>query len=221
MFLFLYEKEEMSSNRNVPKTRPEILKDFTMRHNSLSLAMKNYDEGHKSEAMTLASIITTFVYDHGKKIQSLLTLIDIKEDFYFKDTAGPIIGNNLMADALLCIGVFGAQSGSYEAPLNESIGNYPDLKFDEWWNAIVFKSPAEQKEMSRRDIVLGMRNMAGGSHVSPNWDENFAALVRDNPGGLVFFTNDRYYIPEFGPEYASIRQIAYELDYSLRRVLSL
>ncbi len=191
-----------------------------MRFNSLKLSMRNYDEGHVSEAITLSTHIATFVYDHGKKNQSLLTLIGNKEKVQFKDTAGPLIGNNLMPDALLCMASFGANGGKYSPMLHEGPFIYPDLRFKEWWNNSVFRSPSENKEMSRRDFVLGMRNLAGGSHVSPNWNLNFASLERDNPGGLIFMNNGNYRVPEHGPEYASVRQIGYELDVTLRKNFS-
>ncbi len=61
-----------------------------------------------------------------------------------------------------------------------------------------------------------MRNLTGSAHVSEKWDDSFASLERKNPAGLVFFNNNKHFIPEFGPEYGSIRQIAYELGITLR-----
>lgn len=70
--------------------------------------------------------------------------------------------------------------------MNDSSKNFPSLKFENWWSNIVFRSPQQELYLSRGDIIQGMRNLAGGAHVSEKWDDSFASLERKNPTGIVF-----------------------------------
>lgn len=100
----------MKGKQYINKSPQEIRKNFKSSYNSLVLAMKNFDDGHNSEAKILAAIISTFVFDHGKSQKSLLTLIN-RKDIYFENTARPVQNNNLMPEYPLCTIVIGNNSG--------------------------------------------------------------------------------------------------------------
>jgi hypothetical protein len=101
--------------------------------------------------------------------------------------------------------------------------------FAAWWKDPVTKD-SQGEEFSRWDYVRGCANKEGGSHVDPALDAEWAALTRQNTlhfkvsaGGLTVVVapaSDTESI-EFGnPALASVRQIAYELDETLKIHLS-
>lgn len=207
----------MAYKQNILKSREELIKNFKLHYNSFKLAMRNFDERHISEAHTLANQINTFVYDHGKNKPSLLTLID-KKNILFKDSVGPIIEGNLIPDFPLVSMHFGGPSGfEYVALLDNKPTRHPDVPFTIWWNRMIFKNPQSDISFSRKDLIQGMRNMMGGSHVSEKWNEIFAFLQRENPTGMVLTKNGKQSKAEIGPEYVMVRQIAYEVEATLNK----
>ncbi len=87
--------------------------------------------------------------------------------------------------------------------------------FDLWWALPVIRD-AQRNEISRRDLVLSVADMDGGTHVDPAIEEVYARLSRSNSLAWVF-QNDKGARPLGNPVPASIRQIAWEVDESVKR----
>jgi hypothetical protein len=61
-----------------------------------------------------------------------------------------------------------------------------------------------------------MRHKEGGGHVDPDIDEVFADLNRRNSMGWYLMTAGGDFLPEYAPQYATTRQIAWELEQTLQ-----
>lgn len=123
--------------------------------------------------------------------------------------------------------------GAYQSPVPPGPPDAPPYSrqkpFAPWWNDPVTKD-SQGEEFSRWDYVRGCANKEGGSHVDPNLDAEWAALTRQNTlhlkasaGGLTVVVapaSDTESIRFGNPALASVRQIAYELEETLRTHLS-
>ena len=89
------------------------------------------------------------------------------------------------------------------------------VPFERWWTRPVIVDD-QQREMSRRDIVLTMANQDGGAHVDPELDSTYACLQRQNSIGWNFIGGAPQGGPVLGVELASVRQISWELLETLK-----
>src|SRR5439155_3012869 len=84
-----------------------------------------FDQGHKDEAMRLATIIRTLVHDTGAS-HSLLGQLGVKETISYLDTSEPIDPRNLLPTIGLALVKVEAGPretlGSYIAPLGKDVG---------------------------------------------------------------------------------------------------
>jgi hypothetical protein len=101
--------------------------------------------------------------------------------------------------------------------------------FAEWWNDPVTKD-SQGATFARRNYVLGCANKEGGAHVDPSLDAEWAGLTRNNTLHLRITSAGMEFVVAPGsggeeiqlgnPALASVRQIAYEVDHTLRSQLS-
>jgi len=100
--------------------------------------------------------------------------------------------------------------------------------FDSWWNDPVTKDE-EGSEFPRSAYVRAGAHKEGGVHVDPILEANWAALTRENT--LSYYldgddivlgapTADEQMIPLGNPAPASIRQVAYEVEQTVRTQLA-
>jgi hypothetical protein len=76
--------------------------------------------------------------------------------------------------------------------------------------------------MTRRELVLAVANQDGGAHVDPALgDAAYAAVSRDQSLGTITVTgpHGEPRTVDDSPALAAVRQIAYEVDETLRPVL--
>jgi hypothetical protein len=101
--------------------------------------------------------------------------------------------------------------------------------FAEWWNEAVTKD-GQNALFARRNYVLAGAHKEGGAHVDPTLDSEWAGLTRRNTlslrvtmGSIEIVVGDHADAVEVdlgNPALASIRQIAYEVDQTLRGQLA-
>lgn len=102
--------------------------------------------------------------------------------------------------------------------------------FAEWWNDPVTKD-SQKALFARRNYVLAGANQEGGAHVNPALDAEWAGLTRNNTlnmrvtaGGFQVAVGPiaagDITVDMGNPALASIRQIAYELDQTVRGQLA-
>ncbi len=89
------------------------------------------------------------------------------------------------------------------------------LPFTEWWAATIYISAVPKLELTRKDLVLSMADMDGGAHVDPELKGAYAFLSR-NDVWETYRGGVRIDSVTPGPVKVLIRQIAHEVDRSLR-----
>ena len=107
--------------------------------------------------------------------------------------------------------------------LAPKLGSSPsrECRFNEWWTGIVY-TDVRGHEISRRKLTRFLRNQDGGSHVDESLrDESYSHFSR-RPSA-VRWNNDktvmaRVQVDETNSHWLTMRQIAWELDESLKLI---
>lgn len=185
-----------------------------------------FDAGDEAEAKRLATHIRLLVHDTAGS-HSLLGLLDLGDSFRFEDTTirrlelppGSIILHSGIVMTRMQMGPGGGVR--FAAPLDrlapERIG--PPVSFAEWWEPSVLND-GDGRPFSRKSFVLALANQDGGAHVDPTLKEAYAALVKQNSLGRSGSDAEGVVRPLDNIVLASVRQIAWELDQSLRKQAS-
>jgi hypothetical protein len=174
-----------------------------------------YDAGNEREAKRLAATIRLLVYDTNGS-QSLLSQLGLKT-LAFIDAGAIPDPKNLLTTAGLTVMEVNANGArhvpafSAGAPSTQRPRSVP---FVEWWTRAVLVDN-ERVGISRRDLIVAMANTDGGAHVDPSIDRTYARLSRQNSAGWVYRGpgGER---PILGIEFASVRQIGWEVEETLR-----
>jgi hypothetical protein len=134
------------------------------------------------------------------------------------------------SDLLVVRGVSLVEAIPGEAPAEEPPPHDRRKRFEDWWTGPVTKD-SKGSLFTRRDYVLAGANKEGGTHVDPALEASCAELTRSNTlnyhvdsEGLAVTIGSREPGDEEvdlgNPAPASIRQVAYEIDQTLRGELA-
>jgi len=167
----------------------------------------SYDSGFEGEIKRLAVTVRVLVHD-TKSSTSLLSLLGMK-GVDFVDTAFPFVEENQLSHSSL-VQIHHTKRGTVpKAHLDGGIPNR-SIKFDAWWNGIVFVDGA-RNEFSRKDIVLTLANQEGGAHVDSRIDLHYQNLRKHNSLGWVDVFSDGKQVPGADQVPATMRQIGHEI----------
>ena len=196
------------------QSRSDYKRILSELQDALRLSAEAYDQGYKGEAKRLATTVRVLLHDTSQSV-SLFTQLGIKNVGKYFATPSPYSKGNILTQCYLVRLVGGAQD-LYEPMLDDfpPVFAWAQLDFDEWWNEPVIRDK-QKRLLSRRDIVLGLANKDGGAHVAPSLDAKYADLSRRNSLAWVISTAGGISDPEYGPEYACMRQITFELRKSI------
>lgn len=174
-----------------------------------------FDAGFRSEAKRIAVAIANLVHD-TTRTTSLLTLLEKKGKVMFLDSSNHPIPLSYGGEHRLCgIRMYQKGKGSGFYPfLDKPLDKPRWMSFDEWWLTTVIKDKEDIK-LTRKDLILDLRNRDGGAHIQSKLRLHYHALSRKNSIGLSFGNNDFEGPAEYGPQYASVRQIGFEVYMSL------
>lgn len=152
-----------------------------------------------------------------------------KDTIGFRDTGVPVNPKNVLTEFPLAIcEVAASPEGGhfqYRPALDETVTIVGDkeAKFSAWWEATVIRDP-KRRDLSRKNLIFFFRNKMGGAHVSEGYDRlgemasaAFADLARSDPGAWIMRSGSVLLRPEYGVQFASVRQIGWELGQTLRR----
>lgn len=187
----------------------------------LEASARGYDNGFEGEARRLATTIRTVVHDTPRS-QSILGQLGIKDQLRFIDTAERMNPRNLLPTPGLVMGrVEVGVEGRYVPPLDNLSPprRNPPKPFEAWWGDAVTKD-ADGNLFSRGTYVLTTANKEGGAHVDPTLDASYAALSRGNKLGWFYEASDRSEPFQGNLALASVRQIAFEVERTLRKQLA-
>lgn len=192
---------------------PEELQDLFLEQLAfLESSSAGYDNGFEGEVKRLAVGARVLVHDTDKST-SLLKLLDKKSGQFF-DTSVPFDEQNLLSHSSL-VGTVLGDCGAMPVPLLDDGPFSRSIRFDAWWNGIVFVD-AKRNEFSRKDIVLSLANKEGGAHVDKLLDQKYADLRKNNSLRWFEGTSDGKELPGSDQVPATMRQIAHELLKTLK-----
>ncbi|MGH2964230.1 MAG: hypothetical protein ACRDMH_02450 [Solirubrobacterales bacterium] len=177
---------------------------------TMELLSAAFDRGSEGQARPLSAEIRKLVHD-TKKSTSLLELLGLKHQLQYADT-GHRLDSPMGAWGLWLLNV---PAGAYFPPL-ELRGPPQLMDFDRWWNDAIAGDMKGHK-WSRRDFVLAVANKDAGVHIdelpTKHGDLTMGGSLGITVGGPG---NDPGVEPKGNPALIAIRQIAFELDRTLR-----
>ena len=192
----------------------KTLVDMTTHLNSqisfLNNSIRSYDSGFEDEAQRIATIIRILLHDTNKST-SLFKHLDMKSQIFFLSTTGPYIPKNLLSYE----GLLAMSSTGFYLPhcLSDSKIQGIFYSFENWWNEIIIDDKINV--FSRKNIILNVADTDGGAHVDKDLNEDYANITKHKSlSGHMIINNEEKPFRN-NPVYACIRQIAFELLYSI------
>ena len=202
----------------IKQTQEELVAHLKENLVFLKTSAISFDNGNLGEAKRLAVSIRVLLHD-TKQSKSLFKLLKLKQHFVFLDTAHDYDPTNLVSHHGLVGLKISNQKNSYIAFCGEGLNNksFESIPFKQWWNKIVI-SDLKKNQFTRGELILALANKDGGAHVDPNLDKAYADLTRNNSVGWIS-SNNGIKTPMSDIELFSVRQIAYEVIYSLEKYI--
>lgn len=177
-----------------------------------------FDAGETWEAKRLATAAYVILHDGKGRTVSLLTQLGVKEKISLISSSVPANPNNLVAEMpLVAVAVKGSDADYL--PLC-SIGGGPIqprlMSFSEWWEEPVF-TDNQRMTLSRKTLVITLRDQEGGAHFDDEIkDVIYRAVAYNNAAGWLCGRPGEPGKPiDPGPHFATMRQIAWEIEQSL------
>lgn len=219
----------MAGRDYIPKTSEEVEAAFITAFEQLVRAGISYDAGDHAQVLVVSTLVYLFVHDHGRSAVSLLTQAGHKNSIRYRDTGTPLNPKNLLTEhPLASVQIVQNAEGQYfqYLPVRDTTAAFigdKEGRFGTWWEAHVLRDP-KRREFSRKNLVFFFRNKMGGAHASEGYDRletvaaaAFADLAQGDAGGWIMATGQSRFRPEYGVQFATVRQIGWELEQTLRR----
>lgn len=217
------------------KTKAELETDLYEQIEALRSSAAAYDRGVKWEAKRLSTAVYTIAHDwpsakRNTLHKSLLKTLNLKSEMKFLSTVRQLseIQKRLFAEASFITAHSSLISISHINGRVEYVPNFQNsdqrwLDFNDWYTESIFDDFSPY-EMTRNNVVSIMRSQDGGSHVDDRiTNDSYIKFTREGDPGLEITRIDLdtgEKISEPNPlqhgNHAIIRQIAWELDASLR-----
>lgn len=214
----------------VLQTEKDLKKQLENQLLLLGVLADSYDKGNFIVAKSIATAIRVLVHDTNKS-HSLLDQLGLKNKYFFdscsnldieKSLKNKKIGNTIRVGSFC--GLVGVAGNKFIPYLDDVINCFGFVKFDEYWNRIVFID-SHKKIFTRKDIVLFVSNQDGGAHVDPKIDNDYKKLTKENSLGWKFSQDGKIWKNSQEPELATIRQIGHEIlksllsDYPYKKII--
>lgn len=187
----------------------------------IKASSRSFDEGFLGEGKRLAATIRVLVHDTAQS-KSLLGLLNVKQSLLFMDTAPRLNRANLAPTwGLPMMDVGNRTASRFFAPLGVLPPSriHPPKLFDAWWSDPVTKDQ-EGREFCRKDFVMTVANKEGGAHIDPVLSPRWMALTRHNSLGVNYVLSEGNRREVEGDlALQSVRQIAYEIEQTIRTLL--
>lgn len=232
-----------------PFSTTQLLEKVEAQKGFLDASILAYDAGVETESLRMAVAVRVLVH-RTKNSHALLAQLSDLNALALPNTGeafGPdkevLPNGNIRVHAgsfhRLARGRMSQSEVKYIPKLDE-IANAPMVGFSEWWDTPVLRQRgplinAPLRELSRKDVVLGLANKEGGAHVDPNPHFNWWMATRSGAFGSVDTDengNPRLTIPVgelalgkttgsiITPVHATMRVIAAELCVAISPVIN-
>jgi hypothetical protein len=176
----------------------------------LSKAAAEYDAGDDDQVVNLAGIMRTLLTDR------LIDHVTSLNQLHFSDSAYLLPATAVGGYGYGLTRILAYQSGGrIVAPLGGAYRENPPstVLFEDWWKNDNVVYPTNRQPLTREYVVYEMAN-TDAIHIDPELDEDYDALTRDNHGVTVNGITITGNLAS-----ASVRQIAWETQHTLHRVL--
>ena len=221
------------------RSKEELLTALAEQRGFLRSSSQGYDDGVEVEAKRLAAIAYILLHDGKGRTKSLLGQLHFKNTLKFLSTVNPAAGVNENGKSIMCPTtalaapvVLPNGHAAFLPPCNhtEKPRNLKYLNFKKWWNETIFTSikpndiirqfELKDQTMSRKDLVLHLRDQDGGSHVDEELEKNpYLHLAIYKQIGMYRKLPDGRTVPfEENPHLASMRQIGWEIEQTLKEL---
>lgn len=216
----------MSDRFKHARSRDELLEIFDRQLRHMRRSCELYDAGVEEEAERLSTSVYTLAFDGSGRTVSVLTqlgfsvglrIIDSRtqlEGIDFENPpprsffAPPLCMIRMSAEKVSCVPHCHA---SAEVP-----PEWPRVSFSKWWESTVFRA-TNGRTLTRKNVVFHLRSQDGGSHVDRVIKEEAYHWLRVDLDPSVRAGVGNKQGPITNAHWATMRQIAWELDHSLRQ----
>ena len=183
-----------------------------------------YDDGAAWEAPRVAVAISVIVVD-GRRTRSLLSQLGILDRVGFANSCRGLSPLNMLAETPLVHTQLHihppTNSVSYLPRLDDVPGGLKYIGFKEWWDESVIRD-RERRQLSRKDLVLSIRDQDGGAHVDATLrDPVYLGVSRLASLGWAARSTDGPLDFDAPAHLASVRQIAWEIEQTLPAAFAL
>lgn len=206
------------------RDRPHLIAKALEQVEVLHVLGSSFDAGHRVVGYPLATTIRVLVHDTGTS-HALLAQLGALATMPFLDTSLPINPHNLLPHGGLVLMRMTAGIGSEWVPRKEVPESTPgaeprNVPFQQWWNTDVMKDSGATL-WSRTRMVRSIANKEGGAHIDPTQPVDVRAIEEENSMGWTYHDPVVGDQPmSHGPLMPSIRQIAHEVELSVREHLA-
>jgi SEC-C motif len=198
---------------NITLTTDELRNQLDDQLSLLKTYCKVYDEGGILIVKPIAIVIRILMHDTDMS-KSLLGQLGLKNRNFYDSCIEEfcsVVENQQTA---------GGSSGIVSIALNENTKYVPNfdespkaifgfVSFDQYWDRVIACDNKGQF-FTRKCIVLKVANKDGGAHVSPDIEENYYNLTRNNTVGFKIQNNSGWHDLD-GFVFTVLRQIAHEI----------
>jgi hypothetical protein len=230
----------------VEQTRDGLLLQLEQQRRFLVLSCAAFDAGDHAEAQRIATTLRVLLHQLGSS-RALLIELGTRDQIGWLDTAGSLLPLEGTAQTPLVFVSVDERSersratwlptlDAWDHRLRERPELSPDveetlarrradqslrsrgrwLPFAEWWKADVLRDKAGQT-FTRADLVRALANTDGEAQVDPGLLQVYDRLSRPNSSGWVMSHENGPDLPLASPAMASVRQVAFEVEWSLHR----
>lgn len=193
---------------------------------------EDYDKGNTFAVVLIAVVLRTLLKTKGSTI-SVLEQLGL-HTMPFVDSSLPQgsfsfwhLGDNVCNHTFLVQDVYGGLLSKHVTngekglnldyrPLLGANRRVSEKPFEEWYKAIVFKN--EKFQLSREYCVNKVADKDGGAHLDKNVPETYACFRE--PAALQTIIDGQVAVFNQNPVYVSIRQIAWEVLESVKRIIN-
>ena len=210
----------------IPREQGELEAKLLIQRKALASSASAYDNGELWEAERLAVTVSNLVNDGGGRSKSLLSQLGLLTRMEFLSSSrgmrnehlgSPVSPKTYIVPPTPLLSLRFDNDGVSFAPLCESEGkqsHYRYLKFKRWYRETIFET-VDGRRLNRKNLVYVLRSQDGGAHID--------SLIRNEAYSRFRVDTDPRMScggkPIPNAHYATMRQVAWELEQSLIAVI--
>src|SRR6266403_204699 len=194
------------------RSKEEVQKALDIQRRAITASSTAYDNGEWWEALRIATAVYVVVHDAGTKYKSILTQLGKKGSLRYFASGFQYSPKNVLREThLLSTRIYGDGMAEYRPLLGEASWESRRLQFHEWWESDIIFRDGEFR-LTRKKLTYVLRSQEGGAHLEPVVrDPNYLRFAKEQLTTPYVFSGKIPPRPILGAEFASMRQIAWEL----------